>query len=374
MTPDYKLRPSAAACWVLCAGMLSMVAGIPADMYAEDEVTQEGTAAHWFAKRLAIEGIEPRVGESCPENGITADAEMIVGVREYVAHLRSRGLPLYVEQHVPCTTIHPQCGGTPDCFAWDAPNRVLYVDDFKYGFRPVEVRRNWQLLCYAAGILDLLGASGLDDQHITVVFGIHQPRSYNQEGALRTWSVKASDLRGDFNILRMAAAKALANDPTCTTNEYCEVMPCRHTCKAYHTLNMRNVDYVLSNNTSELTPAALNSELALLHDIRAQIEGLITGREAEVKYAIRQGAALPGWGMEQGKRRESWRDDASAAQAVAIGRALGLKLWKPMTPTQMRAEGVPEDLVSRYAHRPPGEMKLVRMTETKIRKLFERNS
>ena len=211
MTEHSKLPPSSAARRVACPGSRALEAMYPEDK--ESPFAKEGEAAHWVASELL------RSCESFPTyapNGEFITQEMFKGADLYydsIATVLNRfyGMVDYtqlsIEQRVDISRIHPDCWGTPDCWLYHAPE--LHIWDYKFGHGFVEVFENWQLIEYAAGILDRLGVNGIADQHTTIYFYIIQPRNFHRLGPVRTWRVKASDLRSYFNILESQEAERL---------------------------------------------------------------------------------------------------------------------------------------------------------------------
>src|SRR5690606_13869105 len=95
--------------------------------------------------------------------------------------------------------------GTPDAWRYHADAATLHVGDFKYGFRPVEVWRNAQLIVYAWTLVCELTKGG--DAPQQVVLTICQPRCAHRDGTTRSWTVSASELA---EVARTLAAAAQA--------------------------------------------------------------------------------------------------------------------------------------------------------------------
>ena len=118
-------------------------------------------------------------------------------------------------------TVHSLNEGTVDCFLFDRTGGDLYLWDYKFGYLVVEAFENWQVINYTAGIVELFNIDGIEDQNITVHLRIVQPCAHHVDGPIRTWSVKLSDLRAYFNVLKSNAAIAMSNDSVIRSGSHC---------------------------------------------------------------------------------------------------------------------------------------------------------
>lgn len=367
----FKLRPSAAATWRLCHGMPRMLEGIPPDLDDEDvEVREEGTACHWVAHELS-KGVTVVVGDVAP-NGVAVDDEMLVAAQSWIALVRSWGddaNPRF-EQDVHCRRIHEQCGGTTDACGYSAARRVLYVGDLKYGFRFVDVRDNWQLLCYFAGVLDMYALSDLD---VSVEFVIFQPRSYHRDGPVRRWRVGASELRAQVNQLAHAAERAMsATACTVTVNDGCGRCAARYRCTAAQNAALGVLDEVHKATPHDLPFEAAEDELRRLQWARDIVDARITGLESQVLHGMmRKGSISKHFDLEAKSGREVWKE-GQVEQAQAVAALFGVNITKPaqvITPTQAKAK-LPAFVVSMFSHRPKGAFKLVPSDASKWARIF----
>lgn len=343
------LRPSAAARWSQCPGSLAM-----SRLYPDDETPEaaEGEAAHWL--------IAGGVGDVAP-NGVAITDEMRDGAELWADHIASlRDITdTHVEEYVDCPSIHPECGGTPDRWMLARGRGVLHILDYKFGHRTVDVFENKQLITYAAGILDKLGITGREDQHITIEFAIVQPRSYHRDGPVRTWRVNASDLRPHVNILSGAAHRAMLPDAMCQTGPECRDCPARHSCAAHITSGMSAIEVSGAQLPADMTPADLSAMLTMVRAALDRLKALDTGLTAHATALLRQSVRVPGFTLEQGMGRERWNRPVD--EVIALGAMMGVDVAKPstITPKQAIKAGLPAELVKAYAETPAGELKLV---------------
>lgn len=338
------LAPSSAARWLQCPGSVSMC-----QQYPEPEDSPkalEGTLAH--AVNVAF-----MEGNPMPAG---ATDEMIEGAQLWADTVGSDDT--HLEERVDCHSIHPECYGTPD--AWAYGSNVLSVSDYKFGHSFVNAYRNPQMTVYAAGLLDKLGIDGLHEQSLTVEMLIVQPRSYHRDGPVRRWVTTASDLRADFNLLRAAARDALGPNPQLNVGSECRYCPARHACPALQGAAYSAAEFGGDAMPFDLSDEAIGRELRFLKEMSDTLNSRISGLEDEVLARItRLGRNVPGWMTEQGMGREKW--NSPVEQVIALGTLMGINLSKPgvITPKQAIKAGVPEAVVGANTETPLGEIKLV---------------
>lgn len=363
MSGHSVLSPSSADRWVHCPGSVSLSALFPDDSGAAAE---EGTAAHWVGSEvLEGRGGDPFVGRTAP-NSVIITEEIEDAAKVYVQHVRSiasRGQKLMVERTIPIAPIHAECFGTFDCAFWNGP-KELHIWDLKYGYGIVEPRDNWQLICYAAGLLE--GLSGIEDQTVQVNLHIVQPRPYHANGPVRTWSVAASDLRGKINKLAHAAALALGGNPETVSGPHCKYCRARHVCASAQKMALWATEYTESARVEELSPDALAIEIRTLQRAAEAITYRLTGLEAQGKALIKSGAVLPGFALQNGNGRQDW--SVPLQEVFAMGDLLGVDLRKTaaITPTQAKKAGLAEEVIATLSARSASEAKLVPFDMKKV--------
>ena len=369
------LPPSGAAIWVKCAAAPSMWQRYPEP---EDSIaSMEGTAAHWAFEQL-FAGQPIDVGLVAP-NGVVLVEEMIEGAYLFYETVMGdistfpEGLApaIVVEQPIRINRVHTNNWGTPDARARSAELETIYLWDYKHGHEYVDEFENWQLINYAAGLLDLHHVDGDRDQRTTVHMTIVQPRCYHRDGPVRRLTVRASELRGHINQLRMAAEAAHEANPVATVNPKCKHCSGRHACEPYQRTALQAADLSMRSVPLDLTPVAMGLELAMLKRAQAAMDGRISGLESSIEAQLRQGQRVPGWCLEPTEGRTVW--NKSAKEVGALGDMYGLALRKEavITPKQAEKAGIPADMVAMYSFNPPGAQKLVPETSTQLRKIFQ---
>lgn len=366
--------PSGAARIVQCAGSATMQLRYPES--SDSEQAREGTAAHWALAEM-LNGRAIAEGQITPENFVLT-AEMVQGAELAVSWIRDvlrkhvGEMPqMFVEHRVYARRIHDHCWGTLDIALWFAASRTLYLPDYKFGRGWVEVFENWQLTCYLAGLLDLLQINGLDDQSTRVIYAIIQPRSYHRDGPIRTWELMASDARPLINRLSMAYDDAFGPTPTLAVGPECEHCSARHACPQLQANGLRSMDRARTAVPLDLPPAAAALELCMVEDAIAALDARRTGLAGQVQALLDRGEHVPFFASRREPGRLSWHKPM--AEVLALGALLGVDLQKPaeaITPTQAKAKGLDDVIVSDYASRPLAPAKLVRLDNNEARKIF----
>jgi hypothetical protein len=363
------LAPSSAHLRAACPGSRKLCALNPETEPSQDSL--DGTAAHWAAQELFY-GRAIDEGLIAP-NGVMLTEEMVDAAQMFyddVAATLARypGARLHVEERVSIASIHAECWGTPDLWAY-VPGTLL-VWDFKYGHRFVEVYENEQLLEYVAGILDSLQINGLLDQQTRVIMRIVQPRCYVGGAPVREWAVTASELRPHFNQLRASEAAAMQDDAPTVVNQHCRDCRGRHQCEALQRAGYAGMDEARSNVPFDLPPAALGVELQYLDRTLKALEARRTGLAEQALAIIKRGQAVPFYSIEQSTGRERWT--LPDAEVITMGDLMGVSLSKPklITPKQAVKAGMDEATVKALSETPRGELKLVYDDGSKARRIF----
>lgn len=331
----------------------------------EDEtVREEGTACHWSAHQNVISGQRVPVGHMAPNN-VPISEEMHDAHDMYFSAVREWGVSqAYFELPVICRRISQFCGGTLDVGAYDPERKTIFVGDLKFGFRFVDVRNNWQLLCYAVGLQDYFGIAS--DVDLWFDFLIVQPRSYHREGPVRRWKVHATEIRPLINQLTNAASLAMSHNPSCYVNNGCNRCPGRSRCVTLQNAALGALEDSHLATPHDLPFLAAEDELRRLRAARAYIEARITGLEQQVTYGMRKGSASRHFALEQEAGRLIWKEGAEAIISN-IAKLYGVEINtnKIITPTQAMKK-LPPAFVAQHAHRPMGGVKLVNIESSKV--------
>jgi hypothetical protein len=360
MSEHSVLPPSSAARRVACPASRKLEALYPRE---QTEAAQEGEPAHEECAALLRARIEPGTWVGGEGRGDISDimyrhCEMY---SHYVLGLMGSSR-LHIEERLEMPGIHPECWGTPD--AWFVENETLHMFDFKYGFGPVEVYENWQMIEYAAGI---------NERYTKAVFHIVQPRASHPDGPIRTWEVELKDLVEYWDMLMRTEWEAMQSNPVTKPSSQCVNCQARHACPALQKTVLNNINTVDISIPHDMNAAELGNELRILHNAAKLLDARITGLEQEALSLLKSGKRVPHYELGEIQSLEKWIKDEK--EITALGELFDIELRKPpevkfITPKQAIKAGIPAKVVRQYSETPKGAKKLQPIDERKIRKMF----
>ena len=332
----------------------------------------EGELGHIVARKHAQGlGDEWPVGRTVHvgRHEFDIDDDMVDGAALYADEAQANGR---FEEPVSIPDVQ-ECFGTPDWWRVLITEviRQLKAIDYKYGHRYVEVFEHYQLIGYLSGIARMLNLP-LD---FPVVAVIVQPRNYTH-GAVREWKTTVGEIhRIVAEVIAPRVALALGPNPPTVAGRHCIDCGARHLCKTLATADASILDFAGTAEPQELPNWAVGQELRMLKDAIKLLEARYTGLYEHASAAART-EAIPHWGFEPGNGKYRWKDDTKPEHVAAVGDLMGVDIRKPMqliTPTQAIKKGIDATVISSYAHRPPGAMRLVPDDTIRTRKIFGGN-
>jgi hypothetical protein len=353
------IRPSSAEQWIHCAGWATLNAALPAEESGPE--AQEGTRAHAIAENMF------RGHTVFPDD---VSQEMIVAARSYVEYVgqiaAQRGVNPAVEQRREVNGW----GGTIDAYTIDRTEMILDVFDFKFGFGPVEVFENRQLLCYA--YLLTRSITEFDDQVWRVRLHIVQPRGVHRDGPIRVWSVRLSDLRGYFDTIR-AAIEDAERSGDCRTGPWCKRCRAITRCPAALRVAAASAHEIMPAAPHEIPDEYLGRALRLLTEQEELTGYYIAELKARAENLLAGGATLEYCYLGRGRGSKKWK--MTDADIISTGKLLGADLSKPpaaLTVAQALAQKtVPADVLKPFYESIPGAVKLMIGNDKITREVFE---
>lgn len=336
---------------------------------ADNEVCEDGTAAHWLASEV-WDGRFPAEGTLSVNHRVLTE-EMFEGVDLYHDVLRDAAWKegeTYCEQTQDCSMIHPGMSGTPDAFTV-LPGKLRVVD-FKFGYRYVEVWNNYQLIIYAIALATKFQLPPSAKIELVIV----QPRSNHREGPVRRWNTTFGALEPHLHTLQLAAANAMSSNPLCVPNPGCIDCAGRHACEALVAASYQGVEQSYSALPLTTTPEMVGRELTMLKRAEKHIKARISGLEMEADTALRKGVGVPGWSLYPTYAREAWKEggnEAIIALESYYPKAAGnlSKPIKAITPAQAR-KFLPANIVAMWAHKPSTGVRLTKTDPLAAQKAF----
>jgi hypothetical protein len=246
----------------------------------------------------------------------------------------------------------------------------VIIWDYKFGYLAVEAFENWQAINYVSGILDLLKIDGVSDQSLTVDIRIVQPRAYHRRGAIRSWVVKASDLRPYFNQLANGARQTMEAHPIAISGKQCIYCRGRHVCEAGLRGGIQLYEAVSGSLPLDVTPLALGLQLKIVKRALAQLKGLETGYTEAIGALLKSGTAVPFWSNAPSAGKEDWT--APEAEVLAMADLLNVDISKRTlrTPKQARDLGLPASIVQQFSKR-KSSYKLEPVNSNEVKEIFK---
>lgn len=355
------LRPSSAAVWSKCAGYAALNAALGTEHVEEtdNDIREDGTACHWLAAELWA-GRPVEAGALAP-NGREITEEMFLAVDEYHDMLHAWNThEIAIEQQVGVSQFFPGVAdGTPDAASWTMDASIVFVGDLKYGFRPVEVWRNAQLIVYAWTIVCLLTQQGHVPQEVRLF--ICQPRCPHRDGTVREWRVSVRELGELAATLAAAALACYAPNPPCTVGPQCRNCVGAFGCRTLQAAGGGAMEVSYDATPFVLTEPQLAYELSKLMAAQSHIENRINGLSTQAESLMRRGKIVPGF--ELGRRATRWRWRAGTEQLIRnLAPLFGIDVMQePKIKTVAKLRDVlGADVVAMYAEKPEGELVLRR--------------
>lgn len=320
----------------------------------------EGTAAHFVVEETFRKSFIP---DQAP-NGHPVDDDMKYHASDFVARVMSQTARPFVEQRcdfmlTDAITVKVK----PDAFYYDQED-ALCLDDFKYGWRPVAVQGNWQLIAGA------IGAIRRDPEVVPkkVKLGIYQPRArggnvYNRV----TMTIDTLIAKHDEMVAKLSNL-----DDTLSTGDWCIHCPVARgaSCPAFRAASFNAVDVVMRGTSEDPDNATLARELDMFdraHEVLKQHRQFVED-VAMARIKAKQG--VPGWGLERSYGKRVWRKDAFE-KVMEDAKAVNPELKeddfyeprKPKSPFALeKFKGVTKELTAPHTNTPPGKQKLARIS------------
>lgn len=375
------LSASGSSRWVRCPGSPAFTLGMA---NSGSNAAKEGSAAHFLAAYclrhvqypkiakvpidpLTFDGRRIMCGMSLDDedvvdfqdtfdvNSVKPDSvsshivtkEMAYSVLEYTRYVEDLlteypSLVVLVEQVLDLSflTGEPEAVGTADLILVNpyidgsGPDFTLAIHDFKYGYTPVDVENNDQLMLYAASAIDQYGMVYDIGAEAVVRLGIHQPRC--TDGEPKIWDFRAKDLMPGF-IEKIKCAANMAwglvqsrSEPTLESmaqlipgDVQCQWCIGKASCPTLEALvyNAAGVDTHEINTGDYPSESIANVELAVKFGACDLVESWAKAVRAKVYEELNGGHRVPGYKLVIGRKGpRKWSDPIEAEQFLRTSR------------------------------------------------------
>ncbi len=357
-----KFSPSKAHIWGNgCPGYISMRPKMRSA--PKTDIAKEGTAAHWVLSQLLRWPNGPNTLDSFHKapNGVLPTKEMVDCAKEFQELTSDIRNPL-VEQCVNVFDIHSDCFGNLD-FSGMTEDNACVVIDYKFGWIPVEVVGNLQLICYAWGILNTAWkANGpFDYFHL----GIFQPRV---KPGISWWVVSTEEVRQKIAQLSHVAHNLNGcTKPGLSRCRYCE---CKIMCPGFKKFGF-SVEGIFSSTLQLEIPDinSLSQEYKILESFHRLFEERLNALKSEITARLKLGEPCEHYGIMPEVGRKYWTLPDQDVRFIGEMNKIDLSKTSIITPNQAKERGLPEKIVNQYSKRGT-TVKLVPMA--KLKKQAER--
>jgi hypothetical protein len=335
-----RIKASNAALWSVCAAAPRAQAIILPELHRDEDHTREGLAAHWAAAEV-MRGQPIADGQVTPQGVVLTD-DILTPVNAYVAALLNIAPREFweIEKSSVSQYVLPGQQIIPDASVIAEDGRV-WVVDFKFGHRPVNVYKNPAITIYAAEVLGCVP----DVTPISLV--IFQPSDHvSGEGPLKIWDTTAGEIFRDAAELRRRAEIAASDSPPFRPGGHCIDCAARHGCKALGERVAAGMDLAAWEAPQGLTDddaAKLHSELLTFIEM---MNARRDGYKAQIEHSLRCGKRVSGWTLESRAGRESWTIPPEVVENLGKMFGLsGLVSLKAVTPKQAADKGLPAEVI-----------------------------
>lgn len=336
----------------------------------DNQAAREGTAAHVVVAvvlRGQITHAHEWVGRQMP-NGVFITPDMADAAQYCVDAVSARvvgiqGVEIPTDFGIATTRTPFEIHGRADWIGYDPWSQTLHIDDFKFGWRLVEVEEHWTLIAHAIG-WTIRNANIPIRQ---VEFTIHQPNPYHPLGKSRTWTISADQLAEYLQSLRLFFENLSGR---LTSGPHCRNCPARAVCPAAFEAALAAVDV---SRELELNQDIPDDDLARALDVFERAEEHIkTMRAALVELAmfrVNDGHVVGDYVVELQRGNRRWKTPLTPGMLSMLSGVPADTLTEPATvvsPAQAQKRGVPETVVNAWADRPITGKKLVKRDIDKL--------
>jgi hypothetical protein len=355
-----------------CNSWLNCSAYCVATQYAErtpPNINQlEGLANHKIIEHSLIRGtdINSYLGsvQTVKGESITVSVEMLTRVRGYINYINSiRGTAETwgVEEPVTISPIHDNYRGKVDY--WQYGNNQLTVVDYKDGWGYVSPVQNYTLSSY---IIGLTTKKNLKIDRFNAV--IYQPR-ISLKPVVYTVTLDVINLHSER--LKRAYIRAVNGPHMETPGDHCKWCTARPNCQGFN--SVVNSLYVAYSHTPGVKDYDHGKRLEFLENAAMMINASLTAEREVVITKLNRGETVPGWALSQGRGKLKFRENVNPEKIKTMCEMYGVEAGKYSlkTPTQIKAAGLPEEVLVDYTERSTGNSTLKKINHNYILEIFK---
>jgi len=371
--------------WLNCPASVASTADLPDDT---SEAAAEGTAAHALAEECLRNGLvasDPYLGMKFPPDApadkqFEVTREMCKAVDLFINHVWEHAAHKDASFHVEKRfEIAPGMFGRCDAFTYR--NGKAYIDDFKYGFDPVEVTGNAffldvadkmaalgirtmdnpQLPYYALGGLTVLDA--VESMSVTsVVMTIVQPRAPHRDGPIRSVEIPIAELSAWRDLYLWGAERTRDPAAKFRTGKHCKY------CKAVGTPRCTAIEVVAQGAATDAVTRQIADPATFTPDEmgermrKAEVLKIYLDRLKEQAEKMAKGGKIPtGFKWIAGRGSRAWKcgpKDAAFEILNTVGKSITRLEVLSVAQTEELLTADEFKMVAGLVHKEPGKLKL----------------
>lgn len=337
-----------------CIGSRLMPPSFP-NVDADRTLRDEGNAAHWaaymlFNNKLTFDFLDNNPTKA--PNGVYITSDMIGHIKSYLSVLECGEMEIETSFGTDAFRINARA----DHVCWNPITATLFVDDFKYGWSPVNPENNWTLIAHAIGSC-IFRQIQPKQIHLT----IHQPHPYHPDGKTRTWIIDYPTLMEKYSEI----IERLSN-PTdlLTTNPHCRRCHALATCPAAREASYNAIDASSLAFDDNLTNTEISCELKLLEQACTTIENRLEALRNLGSHKVKDGEVIEGYGLDKRYGNRKWKPEITPDMLKAL---TGQNLVKPglVSPAEAERKNVHPSILEHFTDRPLIGTKFVRVDTQK---------
>lgn len=320
-----------------------------------NDAAREGTAAGEYLEKLLT-----RPGQEIIDRAAKNGVEFSHDIRFYTSEIaqdifKNAATPILCEQKIDWVTR----SGIIIAGQYDASyvghDGKLYVEDLKFGWVIVDVKRNWQLIGYAIG--EIIRRQQAFER---IVLRIRQPRPHHEDGPMREWELTYDQLLELKEEIELQMEALVRGEKQLTTGKQCKYCPAAgEACPAFNRMFYAGVDYVLDHHQQDhISDKELAFQMSLVQRVSEVMKIKSDSLKDLAVNRIKNGGIIPGWTTEESYGDRAWKKKVSPTVIEALT-GINVTETKMLSPAQAEKMGVPKDLVAKYVDRYFLGMKLV---------------
>lgn len=346
---------------VNCPGSVNLCNQFPESLdNGTNEITEQGNLVRWLVKQQLVRGYDIWMYlNKTPINNQIVDREMVTHVLNYCEIIEKIGIGELRQLYKIKSGSFAGFCGTPDFIFYNSSLNSLTILIFKYGFLPVSVIKNWQLLSYVW----LFKKLNPDKMLSKISLNIYQPRILTKNRALKTWETDFEEYDYFLLIIEDALRTSQSKMSITRAGDHCHHCSAMLQCNTNLETCLRIVNLGNVQHGQEPTGEQLSSQLKLFRFAIGILEKRLQIIESTAEYRLKSGEQLPGYCLKSSAGSRYW--DISQSHGERLG--IPLQPLKFMTPRQAGINGFPQRLIDKYTKIKTS----VKLTEFDIQKVEE---